>query len=74
MKELSGNVTNRNLEPASPTVLIGNGRKRNSIKSGGTVSVTGIQAKDSSNSGSASVFTFRGGRKLNFLVAEEPTK
>jgi hypothetical protein len=74
VKDAGGNVTNWNLELASPNVLIRNGWKRNSIKTGDTVSVTGIRAKDSPTYGSASVITFPDGRKLNFLYAEEPSK
>src|SRR5271154_2769253 len=54
VKDSSGNVTNWNLELASPNVLIRNGWHRNSIKAGDMVSVTGIQAKDSSYYGNAS--------------------
>ena len=74
VKDSSGNVANWNLELASPNVLIRNGWKRNSIKPGDMVSVTGIQAKDSSYYGSASVITFPDGHKLNFLAADEPAK
>ena len=74
VKDASGNVANWNLELASPNVLIRNGWKRNSIKPGDMVSVTGIRAKDSPNYGSASVITFPDGHKLNFLSAEEPAK
>ena len=74
VKDASGNVANWNLELASPNVLIRNGWKRNSLKPGDMVSVTGIQAKDSSNYGSASVITFPDGHKLNFLYAEDPAK
>jgi hypothetical protein len=72
VKDSSGNVTNWNLELASPNVLIRNGWKRNSIKPGDTVSVSGIQAKNSPNYGSASLITFPDGHKLTFLAAEEP--
>jgi len=74
VKDASGNAVNWNLELASPNVLIRNGWKRNSIKPGDTVSVTGIRAKDSSNYGTASVITFPDGHKLNFLAAEDPAK
>jgi len=74
VKDANGNVANWNLELASPNVLIRNGWKRNSIKPGDMVSVTGTQAKDSSNYGSASVITFPDGHKLNFLYAEDPAK
>jgi hypothetical protein len=74
VKDSSGNVANWNLELASPNVLIRNGWHRNSIKAGDTVSVTGIQAKDSSNYASAGVITFPDGHKLTFLSADEPAK
>src|SRR5580700_10257111 len=74
VKDSSGNVTNWNLELASPNVLIRNGWKRNSLKPADMVTVTGIQAKDNSNYGSAGVVTFPDGHKLTFLGADEPTK
>jgi Family of unknown function (DUF6152) len=74
VKDPSGNVANWNLELASPNVLIRNGWKRNSIKPGDTVSVTGIRAKDSPTIGSAGVITFPDGHKLTFLSGEEPAK
>jgi hypothetical protein len=67
-------VANWNLELASPNVLIRNGWKRNSIKPGDTVNVTGVRAKDIPNFGSAGVITFPDGHKLTFLAAEEPAK
>jgi hypothetical protein len=74
VKDPSGTVANWNLELASPNVLIRNGWKRNSIKPGDTVSVTGIRAKDSPTIGSAGVITFPDGHKLTFLSGEEPSK
>jgi len=74
VKDATGNMVNWNLELASPNVLIRNGWKRNSIKPGDTVSVTGIRAKDSPTYGSASVITFPDGHKLNFLYADEQAK
>jgi hypothetical protein len=74
VKDASGNVSNWNLELASPNVLIRNGWKRNSLKPGDMVGVTGIRAKDNSNYGSASVITLPDGHKLNFLAAEDPAK
>jgi len=74
VKDTSGEVANWNFELASPNVLIRNGWKRNSLKPGDTVSVTGIQAKDSSNYASAGVITFPDGHKLTFLAAEDPAK
>ena len=74
VKDATGNVVNWNLELASPNVLIRNGWHRNSVKPGDTVSVTGAQAKDSSNYGSAGVIIFPDGHKLSFLGAEDPAK
>lgn len=71
VKDPSGNVVNWNLELASPNVLIRNGWKRNSLKPGDTVSVTGIRSKDNPNFGSAALITFPDGRKLTFLAAED---
>ncbi|HUA21027.1 MAG TPA: DUF6152 family protein [Bryobacteraceae bacterium] len=69
VKDASGNVTNWNLELASPNVLIRNGWHRNSLKPGDLVSVTGIRAKDNPTFGSASLITFPDGHKLTFLAA-----
>ncbi len=74
VKDSSGSVANWNFELASPNVLIRNGWKRNSIKAGDMVSVTGIQAKDSSNYASAGTITFPDGHKLTFLAADDPSK
>ena len=74
VKDSSGNVLNWNLELASPNVLIRNGWHRNSIKPGDMVSVTGVQAKDSSYYGSAGAITFPDGHKLTFLSGDEPAK
>lgn len=71
VKDTSGNVANWNFELASPNVLIRNGWKRTSIKPGDTITVTGIQAKDSSNYASAGVITFPDGHKLTFLAADD---
>ncbi len=62
--DADGKVTNWNLELASPNVLIRNGWTRNSLKPGDKVSVTGLQAKDSSTAGYANSITFPDGRKL----------
>ncbi len=74
VKDSAGNVTNWNLELASPNVLIRNGWHRNSIKPGDTVTVIGAQAKNSASYGSASIIIFPDGHKLSFLGAEDPAK
>jgi hypothetical protein len=71
VKDSNGNVVNWNLELASPNVLIRNGWRRNSVKPGDVVSVTGSQARDNSSLGIAQVITFPDGHKLNFLFAED---
>ncbi len=71
VKDSTGKVTNWNLELASPSILVRNGWKRNSIKEGDTVTVTGSQARDGSNFGIAQTIVFPDGRKLNFLSAYE---
>lgn len=68
VKDASGNVTNWNLELASPNVLIRNGWKRTSLKAGDHVTVTGVRAKDNPTVGSAAVITFPDGHKLTFLA------
>lgn len=71
VKDESGKVVNWNLELASPNVLSRNGWKRNSIKAGDTVTVTGSQAKDGSDFGIAQSIVFPDGRKLSFMSAFE---
>lgn len=74
VKDSAGKVTNWNLELASPSILVRNGWKRNSIKEGDTVTVTGSRARDNSNFGIAQTIVFPDGRKLNFLSAFEDGK
>jgi hypothetical protein len=69
--DANGKVTNWNLELASPSILIRNGWKRDSIKEGDVVSITGSRARDNSNFGIAQTIVFPDGRKLNFLSAYE---
>lgn len=74
VKDASGNVTNWNLELASPSILIRNGWKRNSLKEGDMVTVTGSRAKDNSTLGIAESIVLPDGRKLSFLSAYEDSK
>ncbi len=71
VKDASGKVVNWNLELASPSILIRNGWKRNSVKEGDVVTVTGSQARDNSALGIAQTIVFPDGHKLNFLSAYE---
>jgi hypothetical protein len=74
VKGADGKVTNWNLELASPSILIRNGWRKDSVKEGDTVTVTGSQARDGSNLGIAQTILFPDGRKLNFLSAYEGGK
>lgn len=74
VKDSNGNVTNWNLELASPSILIRNGWTRKSIKEGDMVTVTGSQARDTSNFGIAQSIVLPDGKKLNFLSAYEDSK
>lgn len=74
VKGSDGKVTNWNLELASPSILIRNGWRKDSVKEGDTVTVTGSQARDGSNLGTAQTIVFPDGRKLNFLSAYEGGK
>jgi hypothetical protein len=71
VKDAGGKLINWNFELASPSILIRNGWKRNSIKEGDVVSVTGSRARDGSNFGITQTIVFPDGRKLNFLSAYE---
>jgi len=64
VKDDKGNVTNWNLELASPNVLVRNGWKRNSLQVGDAVEVSGSQAKDGSNMANARTVTLSDGRKV----------
>ena len=64
VKDESGNVTNWNLELASPNILMRQGWTRNSLKVGDMITVTGSQAKDASRLANARTVTFADGRKV----------
>lgn len=64
VRDDKGNVTNWNLELASPNVLVRNGWKRNSLQVGDAVEVSGSQAKDGSNMANARAVTLSDGRKV----------
>jgi hypothetical protein len=74
VKDAAGKVVNWNLELASPNILSRNGWKRDSLKKGDTVTVTGNPARDNSNFAIASTIVFPDGRKLNFMSAYENGK
>src|SRR5678815_4549200 len=58
VKDAAGKVTSWNLELASPSILVRNGWKRNSVKEGDMVTVTGSRARDNSNFGIAQTIVF----------------
>lgn len=64
VKDDKGNVTNWNLELASPNVLVRSGWKRNSLQVGDSVEVSGSQAKDGSNMANARAVILPDGRKV----------
>jgi hypothetical protein len=74
VKDADGAVTSWNLELASPSILLRNGWKRDSLKAGDAVTVNGSPAKDNSKFGIAQSIVFADGHKLNFLSAYEDLK
>jgi hypothetical protein len=64
VKDESGNVTNWNLELASPNGLMRQGWTRHSLNVGDVVTVTGSQAKDASKMANARTVTLADGRKV----------
>ena len=64
VKDQSGNVTNWNLELASPNGLMRQGWTRHSLNVGDVVTVTGSQAKDASKMANARTVTLADGRKV----------
>jgi hypothetical protein len=71
VKGAGGSVAVWDMELASPNVLVRNGWKRDSLKKGDVVTVTGSGAKDGSNTGNAANILFPDGRRLGFLSAED---
>ena len=59
-----GNVTNWNLELASPNVLRRNGWSRTSLQVGDQVTIEGSQAKDGSKMANARTVTLANGKKV----------
>lgn len=64
VKDENGNVTNWNLELASPNVLTRNGWTRHSLNVGDQVMVEGAQAKDGSQMANARTVTLADGKKV----------
>ena len=64
VKDDKGEVTNWNLELASPNVLVRNGWSRKSLNVGDEVTVEGSLAKDGSKMANARVVTMANGRRV----------
>jgi hypothetical protein len=64
VKDERGEVTNWNLELASPNVLIRNGWTRKSLSVGDEVTVQGSAAKDGSKMANARAVTLADGRRV----------
>lgn len=64
VKDDHGDVTNWNLELASPNVLVRNGWTRKSLNVGDEVTVQGSQAKDGSKMANARVVTLASGKRV----------
>ena len=64
VKDEKGQVTNWNLELASPNVLVRNGWKRTSLRVGDRVTVNGSLAKDGSKMANAREVVLPDGRKV----------
>ena len=66
-----GKVANWNLELASPNMLVRNGWRRTSLKTGDQVVVVASQAKDATNTASVETVTLPDGRRLTFMAAPD---
>jgi len=64
VKDEKGNVTNLDLELASPNVLRRNGWSRTSLQVGDQVTIEGSQAKDGSKMANARTVTLANGKKV----------
>ena len=64
VKDENGNVTNWNLELASPNVLTRNGWSRNSLKEGDEVTVEGSRARSGANMANARTVKLADGRQV----------
>lgn len=71
VKDETGEVTNWNLELASPNVLTRQGWSRHSLKVGDVVTVEGSQAKDGSEMANARSVILADGRKVFAFSASE---
>ena len=64
VKDETGQVTNWNLELASPNVLVRSGWSRTSLRIGDDVTVSGAQAKDGAKMANARAVVLADGRRV----------
>jgi len=64
VKDTAGEVTNWNLELASPNVLVRSGWSRTTLHAGDEVTVNGAQAKDGSKMANARSVVLADGRRI----------
>ena len=64
VKDEKGNLTNWNLELASPNILVRNGWTKKSLQVGQEVTVQGSVAKDGSKMANARIVTLADGRRV----------
>ena len=64
VKDATGQVTNWNLELASPNVLVRSGWSRTSLRIGDGVTVSGAQAKDGAKMANARAVVLADGRRV----------
>ncbi len=62
-----GTVENWDMELASPNMLVRNGWKRDLLKQGDRIHVTGSRAKDGTNTAATSLITLPDGNQLTFI-------
>jgi hypothetical protein len=71
VKDESGNVTNWNLELASPNVLGRQGWTRHSLNIGDVITVEGSRAKDGAHMANARSVTLADGKKVGARSADD---
>jgi len=71
VKDESGNVTNWNLELASPNVLGRQGWTRHSLNVGDVITVEGSRAKDGAHMANARTVTLSDGKKVGARSADD---
>ena len=62
-----GTVENWDMELASPNMLVRNGWKRDLLKQGDRIHVTGSRANDGTNTAATSLITLPDGNQLTFI-------